>query len=56
MYGFWYDYDKPKYGENERLCYMDTGSFLVLVKTEDIKNIAEYFETRFDPSNRQPIT
>ena len=24
MYEFWYDYVKPKYGENAKLCYMDT--------------------------------
>ena len=26
MYGFWYDYVKPKYGEKAELCYMDTVS------------------------------
>ena len=29
LYEFWYDYVKPKYGENARLCYMDTDSFIV---------------------------
>ena len=29
MYEFWYDYVKPKYGENEKPCYMDTNSFIV---------------------------
>ena len=33
MYEFWYDYVKPKYGENAKLCYMDTDSFIVHVKT-----------------------
>ena len=23
MYEFWYDYMKPKYGDNVKLCYMD---------------------------------
>ena len=36
MYEFWYDYIKPKYGENVKLCYMDTDSFIVYVKREDI--------------------
>ena len=36
MYQFWYDYVKPKYGENTKLFYMDTESFIVQVKTEDI--------------------
>ena len=42
MYEFWYDYVKPKYDENAKLCYMDTDSVLVHVKTDDIyKDIAE---------------
>ena len=28
----WYGYVKPKYGENAKLCYMDTNSFIVNVK------------------------
>ena len=24
MYEFWYDYMKPQYGDNVKLCYMDT--------------------------------
>ena len=52
MYEFWYDYVKPKYGENAKLCDMDTGSFIFHVKTENIyKNIPEDIETRFDTSN-----
>ena len=52
MYEFWYHYVKPKYGENAKLCYMDTDSFIFHVKTDDIyKDIAEDFETRFDNSN-----
>ena len=35
-YEFWYDYIKPKYGENAKHSYMDTGCFTVRVKTEDI--------------------
>ena len=33
MYKFWYYYVKLKYREIEKLCYMDTGSFIVHVKT-----------------------
>ena len=33
MYEFWYEYVKPKYNENDKLCYMHTGSFIVHVKT-----------------------
>ena len=43
---------KPKYGENAKLCYMDTYSFIVNVKTDDIyKDVAKDIETRFDTSN-----
>ena len=52
MYEFWYDYGKLKYDEESNLCYMDTDSFFVYIKTDDIsKDIAEYVETRFDTSN-----
>ena len=37
MYEFWYDYLKPKYGDNPRLCYMDTDSFIIHIKTEDFQ-------------------
>ena len=41
MYEFCYDYVEPKYGEKSKLCYMDTNSFIVHVKTDDIyKDIA----------------
>ena len=36
MYGYWYDYVKPKFGKTAKLCYMDTDSFIALVKTDDI--------------------
>ena len=52
MYDFWYDYVKPKYGENAKLCYIDTDNFIVHVKTDYIyKDIAENVETRFDTLN-----
>ena len=42
MYEVWYDYVKPKYGEKSKLCYMDIGSFIVYIKTDDIyKDIAQ---------------
>ena len=52
MYEFWYDYLKPKYGKNAKLCYMNKDSFIVHVKTDDIyKDTAEEVETRFDTFN-----
>ena len=51
MYEFWYDYLKPKYDKKAKLCYMDTDSFSVYIKTDDIyKDIAENVEKRFDTS------
>ena len=52
MHEFWYDYMKPKYGDNIKLCYMDTDSFIINIKTEDFyKDIANDVEKRFDTSN-----
>ena len=52
MHEFWYDYMKPKYGDNVKLCYMDTDSFIMNIKTEDFyKDIANDVEKRFDTSN-----
>ena len=52
MYEFWYDYVKPKCDEKTKLPYMDTDSFTVYIKTDDIdKGIAEDVETRFYASN-----
>ena len=45
MYEFWYDYMKPKYGDNVKLCYMDTDSFIMHIKIEDFyKDIANDVE------------
>ena len=52
MYEFWYDYVKIKYEDRARLCYMDTDSFVVNIKTKDFcKDIAENVKERFDTSN-----
>ena len=51
MYEFWYEYIKPKYADNVKLCYMDTDSFVMHIKTEDFyKDIADDIEKRFDIS------
>ena len=52
MYEFWYDYMKPKYGHDVKLCYMDTDSFVMNIKTEDLyKGITNDVEKRLDTSN-----
>ena len=37
---------KPKYGDYVKLCYVDTDSFVMHIKTEDF-----YVKKRFDTSN-----
>ena len=52
MYEFWYDYMKPKYDDNVKLCYMGTDSFIMSIKAEDFyKDIANDVGKRFDTSN-----
>ena len=52
MYEFWYDYMKPKYGNRVKLCYMDTESFVMNIKTNDFyKDIANDVDKRFHTSN-----
>ena len=52
MHEFWYDFIKSKYGSSAKLCYMDTDSFIINVKTEGFyKDISENVIERFDTSN-----
>ena len=36
MYEYWYDYIKPNYGDNVKICYVDTDNLIVHVKLEDV--------------------
>ena len=52
IYEFCYDYMKPKYNDNVKLCYMDTDSFIINIKTNDFyEDLASDVENRFDTSN-----
>ena len=52
MYRFWYDYVKPQYSKKVKLCYMNTDSFVVYMKTDDVyKNVWEDVGTRFGATN-----
>ena len=52
MYELWYDHMKPKYNDNVKLCYMDTNSFAMNIKTENFyKDIANDVKNKFDTSN-----
>ena len=52
MYEFWYDYIKPKYGDRAKLSCMDTDSFVIYIKTEDLyEDIANDVGRWFDTSD-----
>ena len=50
MWEFFYDFLKTKYGDKAKLCYTDTTSFILHIKTKDFyedinNNIEEWFDT-----------
>ena len=48
---------KPKYNDNVKLCYMDTDSFIMNIKTNYFyKDISNDAENRFDTSNYEVNT
>ena len=52
MHKFWYDDVSPKYGDKAKLCYTDTDSFIIYIKTEDFfEDISNDIERWFDTSN-----
>ena len=52
MFEFWYDYLKPKYGDKIRLCYTDTDSFIMHIKTDHFyKDVSADKDKWFDTSN-----
>jgi hypothetical protein len=36
MYDFYYNFIKKEYGNNAELCYTDTDSFILNIKTDDV--------------------
>ena len=61
MYEFWYDYIKPKYQDKAKLCYMDTDSFVIHIKTEDFykdiaNDVGKWFDTSsYDENDERPL-
>ena len=61
MYEFWYDYLKPKYKDNAKLCYMDTDSFVINIFTEDFfedinNDVERWFDTsNYDENDKRPL-
>ena len=62
MYKFWYDYLKSKYGDRVKLCYTDTDSFIIHIKTEDFfedisNDVEKWFDTsKFDKDDKRPLS
>ena len=61
MHEFWYDYTTPKYQNNAKLCYMDTDSFIIHIKTEgfykDVDNdVKKWFDTsNYNEDDKRPL-
>ena len=61
MYEFWYDYLKPKYQDNIKLCYMDTDSFRIQIETDDFfkdisNDVDKWFDTsKYDKNDNRPL-
>ena len=56
MYEFHYDYMLLKYGDNLKLCYMDTDSFIYDIRIEDFyADIADDVLERFDMSRYDDV-
>ena len=62
MYKFQCDYLKPKYEDKVKLCYTDTDSFIIYIKTEDFfedisNDVEKWFDTsNFDKNDKRPLT
>ena len=61
MYKFWYDYINPRYGDRAKLCYTDTDSFVIYIKTEQIfgdtfNDVEKWFDTsNYDKNIKRPL-
>ena len=61
MFEFWYDYIVPKYGDKVKLCYIDTDSFIMHIKTEDFyedisADVDKWSDTSdFDKNDNKPL-
>ena len=62
MYEFWYNYIEPKYGDRGKLCYTDTNSFVIYIKTEDFykdnaNDVERWFYTsNYDENDERPLS
>ena len=62
IYEFWYDYNKPKYKEKAKLCYIDTDSFVINIFTEDFfddinNDVERWFDTfNYVNNDKRPLS
>ena len=61
MYEFWYDYINPKHGDRAKLCYTDTDSFIIYIKSEDFfedisNDVEKWFQTsNYNENDKRPL-
>ena len=61
IYKFWYDYISSRYGDNAKLYYTDTDSFIIYIKTEDffedISNDVDrwFYTSNYDKNDKIPL-
>ena len=61
MYKFWYEYSRQKYRDRAKLCYTDTDSFIIYIKTEDFfedisSDVEKWYDTsNYDKNDKKPL-
>ena len=56
IYELWYDYIKPMYQGNAKLCYVDTEKFIIRIKTKYFYKDLKWFDTsNCDEDDKRPL-
>ena len=61
IYDFWYDYINPTYQGRAKLCYKNTGSFVIHIKIEvtyqsTAGDVKKWFSTSdYDENDKRPL-
>ena len=51
----WYNYIKPKNQEKPKLCFMDTDSFIIYIKSEDFFEDIQRDTSDYDEDDKKPL-
>ena len=51
----WYNYIKPKNQEKAKLCFMDTDSFIIYIKSEDFYEDIQSDKSDYDEDDKKPL-